>query len=205
MKRLFFITVASVLLFACSSKKNETVQNSGEAIENSIEQTKIDSLKSNKITELQNLITKYGSILEIKTYNVGKFKNVKFNVDKMTNINSSTVDIYANIEINYEDRYYYYRENALILQDEIQDFINVIEKIKNNYANTAQDTETIVGYISSGNMRIRAIYKNDKWKYDLHVNYRKDDAGISFTQDDFDVLISMFKKVDEKINELNNK
>jgi len=197
LKQLALITILSVFTFACDSKNEKD-----EGTKNNNEQTNVE--ESNEVSDLLNLITKSGNLLEIKTYDVGRFRNIKFQVKKITDINSSEVSTFANIEINYEDRFYYYTEDALIVQREIQDFINALEIIKNNYTNTTMDTETIAGYISSGGVRIRAIYRNNRWRYEFHVNHRKNDAGVSFTQSDFDTLIALFRETDEKINELNN-
>jgi len=198
LKKLALLPLFCGLLLAnvaCNNKKNET----DVAVENDIEQTEINNLE---ISDLLNLITRSGSLIEMKTYDVGRFRNIRFQVVKMTDLYLSKTSVFAQIEINWADRFHYFSESTIILQREIPDFINAIEVIRNNYVGTTKETETIVGFISSGNVRIRAIYRDNRWRYDFHVNHRRNDAGVSFAQGELDNLITLFNRTDEKINAL---
>lgn len=193
---LFFFML---LIFAgCSTKNESEVVFESTELNDSIKTARLDSIYS----DLSKLNNESGVVLLHKTYDIGIFRNCKFEVHRMSILNSPRSFIVGNIVINYEDAYYYYTESGMISKEEIEPLLEGIKNIRDYSVDRKEDTETRLVVKTHDKLRIMAEYKNEKWKYRFHVNYLKSDAGLTFQVNQFDELISLYGKMLEKIEEL---
>lgn len=191
---ILIVAIFSVFgLVACNGGKNA----SQEPIAPS-EQVNVDSLAV-ALHEVDSILNS-GQLAHLDVYEIGKIKNVSVSVQKATAGDWET--IWINFRKDCGGEYYYSWEDARLLYDECQYFINAINTIHSNRERIV-DHEERYAYMTKDDIRIFAYAKSgNAWTVELSVDYHKQNSTITLNSSDVEGLINLIQKAQVKVNEI---
>lgn len=162
------------------------------------EQVNVDSLAV-ALHEVDSILNS-GQLAHLDVYEIGKIKNVSVSVQKATAGDWAT--IWINLRKDCGGEYYYSWEDARLLYDECQYFINAINTIHSNRERVV-DHEERYAYMTKDDIRIFAYAKSgNAWTVELSVDYHKQNSTITLNSNDVEGLIDLIQKAQVKINEI---
>lgn len=191
-----FLIVAILFVFglaACNGGGNASQEPVAQS-----EQVNVDSLAV-ALHEVDSVLNS-GQLVHLDVYEIGKIKNVSVSVQKATTGNRATT--WINLRKDCGGEYYYSWEDARLLYDECQYFVNAINTIHSNRERVV-DHEERYAYMTKDDIRIFAYAKSgNAWTVELSVDYHKQNSTISLSNKDVEDLIGLIQKAQSKINEI---
>lgn len=187
-----------MLILGCS---NNGLENTEKPKDEKQEITKNDSINMEEFNSMVKRISDPGELIELKSYEIGKLKNIEFIIEKYKFFKSDEDMVALCIQMRYETEYYYRTERVLIFKSEITPLIEAVTTIKDKYLNSNPRETTIVAYITSGKFSINSKF-TDKWETNLLVNISNEDARLKISNSDIIELLSLLNKAKDKSDEL---
>ena len=162
------------------------------------EQVNVDSLAV-ALHEVDSILNS-GQLAHLDVYEIGKIRNVSVSVQKAAAGDWTTT--WINLCKDCGGEYYYSWEDARLLYDECQYFINAINTIHSNRERVV-DHEERYAYMTKDDIRILAYAKSgNAWTVELSVDYHKQNSTSTLSSNDVEELIGLIQKAQAKIKEI---
>ena len=180
-----FAIVLTAGLSSCNQSGNSTAANDKQDV------AEIDSL-AQQLHYIDSLYNS-GSLIHLDSYKLGKLKSIDVSV-KSIDVEGVTVQ-HINLRKEIGNYYYSYWEDARLLPGECQYLIKAIETIKSNLHRETNHEERYA-YITKDSIRILATNDGSgaKWTVNLSVNYQKEGAEITISEEELDTFVDLIKQ-----------
>lgn len=198
-KPLFFFSVLLLLAIVSCTNTNSTDQPITNTIpEEQKEEVKIDSLAL-ALHELDSIMNS-GQLVHLDVYELGKLKSISVSVQKITSKDQSLA--YINFRKDCGGQYYYSWEDAKLLGNECNYFIDAMNVIIEN-KNREVDHEERYAYVTKDDLRLlSSATKGNNWQIEFSLDYRKDNSTVSLSDKEIENLKELILQGQKKIREI---